>query len=309
MNVDCGVTDILSGGILVVPKLPTSNSGLEVFIPTRGRVDKQLTIAQFRLDSIGYTPVVPKCEVTGWTGRPIYIVPDEYKFSDVRQFILRSPGKYHVVIDDDLYLAVRRSDDPTKFTNISELSDSGVIEHVRRLFDQILDVLKAGWIHGGVAARQGANYSRDKYSMASREMRFHFYNAEVVRKLGYDFRRVVIKQDLDFTLWMLRHGIPNIIINDYVQEQTGNNAEGGCSRYRTFETLKEGAVRLAELHPEFVKVVEKHPKRAWGGQPRVDVNVQWKKAYKAGLRYIASLKEKDQDSLTEIEKTCLEAQL
>jgi hypothetical protein len=45
--------------------------------------------------------------------------------------------------------------------------------------------------------------------------------------------------------------------------------------------MESSAKGLAELHPGFVKVVRKETKGAWGGGERVDVQIQWKKAWES----------------------------
>ena len=265
--------------------MPRPSSNLAIYIPTRGRVDRQLTAQNFQVDDLPWPVyrVVPECEADQWNVDKL-VVPNDYKFSDIRQFILQQPPAYHIVMDDDLSPALRLENDPTRFLSFKQMSQQERIDHSKKLISDIEELLDQGWIHGGVAVRQGGNRDTNRYQLNTREMRFHFYNANFVKHLGYDFRRVVIKQDLDFTLWMLEQGIPNILINYYVQDQDGSNSEGGCSRYRTDEVLTEGAYKLASLHPEFVQVVEKKPKTAWGGKSRLDVNIQWKKAYEWGLK-------------------------
>lgn len=282
-------------------------SNLHIYVPTRGRTDRQLTRKWLSLDHIDYsvTYVVPECEEEFWgdQGVEYATVPDSYKFSDIRQAILVKAGKYHVVIDDDLRLAVRG---PTgRLLNISaEYTEQHRAEVVTGMLQEIEELLEKGWLHGGVSARQGNNHVENSYKVATREMRFHFYNSEVIRQLGYDFRRTVTKQDLDFTLWMLRRGLPNIVLFHYTQEQCGNNVKGGCSLYRNDTVLREGAERLAQLHTDYVKVVEKNPKKAWGGQPRVDVNIQWLKAYEDGKKYLEELRRKS--ALTSVERIILD---
>jgi hypothetical protein len=260
---------------------------LTLFVPTRGRVDKQVTREAFALDHLGYDTVyvVPKCEYHHWRdqGVAISVVPDHYRFSDIRQHILeyeQLDNDYHCVLDDDLLPSVRLSQ--TKLLNLRTLPLPEKLGRVRALFGTVSHALVNGWVHGGVSAREGNNREPAEFRHAQREMRLHFYNAGVVRELGYDFRRVVTKQDFDFTLWMLRQGIPNLVIYRYAQDQRGSNVSGGCSSYRTQQVMEQGARALAELHPGFVKVVEKETKGAWGGGKRVDVNVRWLKAYDHG---------------------------
>lgn len=277
--------------------MPRIQEQLIVYVPTRGRARKQTTLKQFDLyKRPDVFVVVPECERRLWT-RDVLVVPDDYKFSDIRQFILNCPGKYHLVLDDDLRPAVRRIDDPTKFTNLEVMDRASRADHIDQLFDTILSLLQEGWVHGGIAARQGANNDTNQYQFCSRVVRAHFYNAEIVKSLGHDFRQFVIKQDYDFILSMLCKGIPNIVINEYVQDQVGSNTSGGCSRYRTSSVLEEGANLLHQKYPDFVKVVHKHPKTSWGGKPRVDVVIQWKKAYKEGLEYARHLQRKNPASM------------
>jgi hypothetical protein len=69
-----------------------------------------------------------------------------------------------------------------------------------------------------------------------------------------------------------------------VQNQAGSNLAGGCSTYRTMESQSKAAHALKERFPEFVNIVQKQTKTAWGGQAREDVIIQWKAAYAEGLR-------------------------
>ena len=279
--------------------MPKLQEQLRIFIPTRGRVNKQITIEQFELDrseTPDYVCVVPKCESKYWS-KDHLVVPDSFKIADSRQFILEQPELYHVVMDDDLRPAWRREDDPSKFVSFESMSLDDRLIHLKLLFGDIHRLLLMGWVHGGVSIRQGANYCHDNYVMNSRVLRFHFYNAEVVRSLEQDYRPFTVKQDYDFTLHLLHLGIPNILVNYCVQDQPGSNTEGGCSRYRTESVLADGARQLHAKYPEVVKIVKKSPKVAWEGRERLDVQIQWKKAYKKGQEYARYLQRQNPKTL------------
>jgi hypothetical protein len=72
------------------------------------------------------------------------------------------------------------------------------------------------------------------------------------------------------------------VLFEYCWNQRDSGATGGCSTYRTAEMQAEAARRLAELHPNFVKVVTKKSKdtsTSWKNmKERVDVIVYWRKA-------------------------------
>jgi hypothetical protein len=90
-------------------------------------------------------------------------------------------------------------------------------------------------------------------------------------------------EDFDIQLQLLRKGMPSISINTMVQNQRGSGLEGGCSTYRTVEIQEEAARTLQSYHPEFVSVVQKQTKSAWGGGVRTDVVIQWRKAYESSI--------------------------
>jgi hypothetical protein len=92
------------------------------------------------------------------------------------------------------------------------------------------------------------------------------------------------QEDFNMTLNLLRRGYKNLMLHRWVHNQAGGSgAVGGCNTYRKLEERDKTIYRLAELHPGLVQVVEKQTKTAWGGQKRLDVVVQWKKAYERGV--------------------------
>jgi hypothetical protein len=88
-----------------------------------------------------------------------------------------------------------------------------------------------------------------------------------------------VMEDFDVALSLLTKGYENAIINTVAHNQKGSGAVGGCSVWRTPQVQAQAALKLAELYPGIVKVVEKTTKTAWGGGTRTDVTIQWKAAY------------------------------
>lgn len=197
--------------------------------------------------------------------------------SPTRQWILDRQTKPFAMMDDDLLFFRRRTDDETKFLKI-------VGGEVFDMFGDLTNRLH-GFAHGGILAREGANRITGKREvLVTRMMRVLAYDPKAVRKVGARFDRLPSKQDFDMTLQLLRAGLPNILMADYVQGQYGDgcsNAPGGCSVYRTPTMNEESSLALAALHPGFVKVVTKEAATSWGGVARVDVNIAWKKAYES----------------------------
>jgi hypothetical protein len=232
---------------------------MKIYIPTLDRAD-QITLRNL--------PMSIKMQVVSLT-QPGGI-------GKVRQYALdecRRTGDTFVMLDDDLRFATRRDDDPTKFRDSTP-------EEIERMFS-ILDNALEGYAHVGVASREGGNRNTDEFVYNTRNLRILGFNAKMIPEY-VRFDRLPVMEDFDVALQLLRLGLPSVQINWIVHDQKQSNAPGGCSTYRTKEVQREAAYGLAREHPEFVTVVEKETKTAWGGGVRTDVRIAWKKAYAAG---------------------------
>lgn len=214
----------------------------------------------------------------------ILVLPPEITtLSPTRQWVIdQFPNDIVCLIDDDLrfYVRGKRPEVPL-YLNYCEEED--LKEMFRKLEEQAR-------IHGhsGISAREGNNFIEADHKWCARMMRCCAYNTKMVKDLNIDFNRLPCKTDFDVTLQFLRQGYPNFVSYHFAQGQVGgSNSKGGCSVYRDEKVLTEAAFHLAELHPEYVTVVEKETKSAWGGGIRTDVRIQWKKAYEDGKRSYA----------------------
>ena len=222
---------------------------------------------------------VPKAEAPAYRERFGIAAVEGVKVDGIgltRQHILNytcsriTDGKV-VMLDDDLSFFNRRADDATKLEKATASS-------VFNLFANIEYALETH-AHVGVSAREGANRCTDEHLYNTRMLRVLAYDARVLKleKIRYD--RLPVMEDFDVTLQLLRKGYSNVVLNYWAQDQGTSNAPGGCSTYRTMDVQASGAHGLRDLHPDFVTVVQKETKEAWGGGTRTDVRIAWKKAY------------------------------
>ena len=253
---------------------------LTIFIPTRGRVGDQKTLDKWKLKDAPFdvVVVVPKCERKAQKkALPSFVsdivtVPDEYRFPQIRQFIMETFEGSHLLLDDDL-VPFRRMDGTTKLRNPTD-------EQFVELWDE-LDNLSDLYAHGAISAREGNNHVLEDMVENSRAMRAHFYDSAVMRETKLKFTDSRIKEDFHSTLWMLTRGYENCVLYKWAQNQSGSNTAGGCSRYRTDRLMTEDAHALHNMYPDFVTVVQKTTKSSWGGGTRTDVRIQWKKAFQS----------------------------
>jgi hypothetical protein len=260
---------------------------MKIYIPTYGRAARQVTLKNLPpalRDRVSL--VVQQREAhlyAGFKGQvEVKVLPGHIRtIGPTRDWIIQSHrvkkhGDALVMLDDDIKFDTRRKDDPTKFLTSTE-------REVERLFRD-LEVILQSYTHAGVLAREGGNRVTEEVIYCTRMMRVLAYNVREMQKEKIQFSRLKVMEDFDVTLSLLRRGHQNAILCNWVQGQGSSNAEGGCSHYRTLSLHAQSAVGLKKLHPEFVKLVQKKTKSAWGGEERTDVIVQWKRAYESSQR-------------------------
>lgn len=251
---------------------------MDIIIPTSGRSGQQPTMLALRDAGLEPILVVQDQEYTtymnAWPDARIYALPAGITtIAPTRDHILLHVGGHQNIcmIDDDLVFYRRRTDDPTKLTGI-------LPDELEKAFVQ-METLLLDYAHVGFAAREGANRDTEQFILNTRIMRVLGYNREVLLNERIGFNRMQVMEDFDVALQLLEKGHENIVMNHFAHNQAGSGRAGGCSAFRTPQMQADNARLLAALHPGVVRVVEKTTKGAWGGGTRIDVNIQWKKAY------------------------------
>lgn len=275
---------------------------MHIYVPSLNRADNQITLASLTPRLLEHTTVV----VNHDQGKLYHAVASDYGVKvltcpatvnsscTVRQYIVdqhntKKLGPSLLMLDDDLRFFKRRTDDATKFLPVT----NGELE----LCMNDMDRLMVKYTHGGILAREGGNRITDRIKLNTRLLRALAYNVEVLRKHKIKFDRGAM-EDFDVTLQLLRLGYCNVALCSYVQDQQRSNAPGGCSTYRTPAYQAAWCKRLHELHPDFVKLVQKTTKVAWGGSERTDVVISWKKAYESSKCGQSSEKRQNKGSMS-----------
>lgn len=253
---------------------------LKIFIPTHKRYNRQTTWNNLPLELLhrtnlvvahGETPNYSKVYTTLETPK------DVVGIGATRQWILEYSQENNidkiVMLDDDLTFAIRRTDDQSKF---GEPKPSELL----RLFSS-MDMHLDHYAHCTILAREGGNRILKSLDEVGRAMRVLAFRTDILRKESVSFDRRLVQDDFDITLALLALGYPNLRICWAVHNQAGSGAAGGASAYRSIETHNASVALLKEKWQDFVAVVNKQTKVAWGGRARLDVVIQWKKAYES----------------------------
>ena len=253
---------------------------MQVVIPTYRRATKaqQHTLRQLLAAEIPVTLVVQDFEknLYGWLPPDAHLAVLPYHITTIaptRDWIIHDmPGDNEVVMmDDDLQFACRRTDDRTKFHQ-PEPSD------IRAMVGELDRLLRLAPMCG-IGAREGGNRNIETLLWNTRTMRVLGFNRAILKELHICCHPMEVMEDFHVELQLLRAGFDVPQANMWVSNQAGGSgAAGGCSAWRSAALQSTNAHRLAGLHPGYVKVVQKAANSAWGGEPRTDVTVYWKKA-------------------------------
>lgn len=259
---------------------------MKIFIPSMQRAGQQITLGVLRAAGVPASDiyiVVPTKEIKTYKDEDAVVLGTLAKgIADTRQFCLDYAHDceypYIIMFDDDLTFQKRRTDDPTKFVPCTPKDVKAMLGLFAKLATKYASV-------GGLA-REGGHRKTEPLSECDRPQRAHAFDVERVRALGCRYNSGLNQDDFDMTLQLLRKGAKNVIVNSYVNSQVMSNANGGASSYLTIERHNASVMRLAKIHHPFVRVVDKPPQvsGAWGGHPRKDVHISWKRAYASANR-------------------------
>lgn len=250
------------------------------YIPTRGRVAKQPTYESLVPTGIQVFLVCPPDEVAAHRakGRSVLSCPAT-GVSATRQWIMDNTHDSKVMMfDDDLRFAERLTSNQERFIGATPESTRTLVNRLEAMLDQVPLV--------GLGNRGGANRVPDKnipVAMCKRLFDVQCVDTEWFHSEGIKYR-MPFMEDFDVNLQALLKGYPSALLTTHTKDNiNGANAGGGCSMYRTLEDQAKAARTLAARWPGFVTLREVQAKTAGEWATRIDVEVRWVKAFKAGV--------------------------
>ena len=266
---------------------------MRVYVPTYKRLDRQPTATSLVTAGVNVALVVRPEEAPQAvevaanltkSGPGVVSVavlpPGTENIGQTRQWIMENATEEVVIMmDDDLAFACRgKRDDNPLYLSPCENDD------VYTMVWWLWNIYQTDYRLAGISAREGNNRKTEEFEHCARMMRAWAIHRQTFFDIGARFDNLPCIEDFDVILHFLVNGHENIINNTYTTNQAGSNVAGGCSTYRTIEVQADAARALQAKYPGIVKAVEKTTKGAWGGGTRTDVNIQWKKAFKQGVK-------------------------
>lgn len=269
------------------------NPTFAIYIPTRGRVGRQVTREYFPASTL----VVPVDELQVYQAEPGSMLACPRKIDGIsatRQWILETATEdFVVMMDDDLrFYTWEDMDKPKKLRKADP-------EELAECLPQVIKAVNAAdVIHASIGPRMFApervKGGRCIWRYNAKANNVHIYNRQRVLEemsggsgiegsgIDFKFTDVRLMEDYHVTLSLLRRGYHNLEYNGIVWNQDQSGAKGGCSEYRDEAMQAEAARQLKELHNQFVTVERKFSSSGRGAMShRTDVKINWRKAYES----------------------------
>lgn len=205
----------------------------------------------------------------------LIVVPSHMAgIANARQFVVdASENRMVLFLDDDLCFFARDAS-----LKLKKLEGGKGFNSLLKVMSRLLSRKKVAMV--GISMRGGNNRVVENYGRAGRICDAYGIDLAKFKREGAKFNEVEIMEDFHVNLHMAERGYKNYIIYKYAQSQAfGRNAPGGCSTARDYDTQERNAIKLSQLHPGCVKVINKTSGGWKGLEKRKDVVISWKKAF------------------------------
>ena len=179
--------------------------------------------------------------------------------------------EYLIMIDDDIQFAYR------------PYFDNHYMKQTHGIFEQMIENLILNCNENvpltGIVPRQFSNKFTEPIKENWRIIQVFCMHLPTILKEKLKFMDAGIDYMTDyyFTLSLLQRGYKNKVLTQYTRDDI-MQSPGGCSEHRTVKNTNISAVRLHKMFPDIVKPFIKIS-GTWK-EPRVNVRISWKKAYK-----------------------------
>lgn len=253
-----------------------------LFIHTYGRLDNQITFQSFATRMKNRTFfVVQHREKKAWLthGRrdcnTIFLPKHIQTLSPTRQYIMEWSVKEGFdkicMMDDDLkfYHRPKPNDWHLKVSEPSNVTD---------MFNDLSKYLDTH-IHAGVSPREFNQTVKMDYVECTKMTRILAYRPKEVLDLGCRFDRMMLMQDTDMTLQLIKLGKPNLVLYKFAQTDIFH-APGGVSTYRNPEMVQEQISKLIKLHYPFVTLGKRRKNVEDDTLYPRPLKIAWKRALK-----------------------------
>lgn len=259
---------------------------MKIIIPTKGRVNDQLSLSNIPLSFKDKTYlVVCKDEYEEYNKKyndkaNILIRSEEANesISKTREWIINHFNEDKILVLDDDLLIKKRDVIDNKIKNLK--LEENDFEELYNSINTFLDTYICGSI---VASSTTPSIKLFPNNENNRIVNNVFYN---VKKLPKDINWIRCKhtEDFDVALQLLSKGFKNIQITNFCVFPKSVNSKGGCYNERSLESHNESQLLFHSYWKDFVKIKRKICKeKEWKDKEKISLTIYWKKVYKSSF--------------------------
>lgn len=256
--------------------MTASEQDYTIYIPTRGRVDNQLSVTNLPENVHRRIMLVcPKGEVNSLRsnyptvavlGQPDSIASLSEKRHWIAELAKTSKVPFWFQMDDDLNFFVWTGEKHTRLVNDPAATKKFFLKTLPSL---IRDYKVVGFGTKGFALPGGV---KENYHLG---FVFGMRTTTGLSKIVWE--RLELYEDIDYTLQLLKNGVKIAVTYDLVVEQRKSAADGGLAGERTDKLAEKCLKKLMDLHPGIVK-----QKEASGQHAQSNTRISWAKAAAIG---------------------------
>lgn len=218
---------------------------MKILIPSRARPGAQITARTLTDAGVDFTIVRTIGDDTVYPSEYDQVWVEADGIAEKRNEILRLfPGKMMVIDDDITFFSVDEVGKTWPTTNAD-------IREIVRLTDHHLDT----YAHTGVARRYMIQNQPRPHVLNRKVMGVRGYNTDLFPDPWPKFRMRACS-DIDFNMQLIAKGRSVLLLTAFCQQDGPYMAPGGCSVWRTNETIAQGMRELEALWPGYVRLRE-----------------------------------------------------
>ena len=255
----------------------------KIYIPTLGRVNKQITYNNLPdfLKKKTVLVIQPK-EKNLHGDKQTLILPDnDIGICKTRKFLYEyanNKKERYGVFDDDLTFLKRRpkGNRPVK-VEMSNEDWKELIDRTNKMFDEGISfsALRVGVLPPSSFGR-GIDYAKNTAAFTA-----YFFNGQVLPKSSELDWSIEIGEDLHLVLQLFKFGHSNTVWDKFVFHQK-EYADGGCNSYRTSKIINECHQKLIDTHSKYVSESKRIKAKEFNNDEILKLKVNWYKAHKDG---------------------------
>lgn len=218
---------------------------MKILIPTRGRPHVQITANTLRAAGVPYTLVRTESDdsVYSLDDHPDQVRAPVSDIMEKRNWIMdQHLGKKIFVVDDDMFF----------FRVLEGLAIPAGPHDIRRMLE-LIDGYLDEYAHVGIARRYMIQEQKQPFSENQKILGARGYNLALFPDPIPRFRLKAVS-DFDYQMQLTASSLSALIVTEYCQEDGPYLAAGGCSIWRSNETIREGMLALKAYWPDYVRL-------------------------------------------------------